>query len=354
MAEGAYHEITEALLLPRVVRLGANLCGAAFTLMKLVPARYILRRALERGELGPDTVIVESTSGTFGLALAMQAALLRRRFVMISDPVIDANLHRRLVELGAQVVICDRPAEVGGYQAARLQRLARVCAEHAESFWPEQYDNPENPASYAIVAEHLEHILGTVDCVVGPVGSGGSMCGVASALRSGRSDVWAVGVDTPRSVLFGQPDGRRALRGLGNSLMPANLDHRVFDEVHWCSAAEAFAATRDLHRAHALFQGPTSGAAYRVAAWWAARHPDARCVVMLPEEGYRYQETVYDDRWLAENGFALARDPAGPVELSDPSQVSDRWSWYRWRRRAYHDVVGREKPLRTPDLVATP
>jgi cysteine synthase A len=351
MTAGAYAEITQAQLLPRVVRLGPNLFGAVFTLMKLVPARHILLKALDDGAIDADTVIVETTSGTFGLALAMQAALMRRRFVAVSDPVIDANLHRRLTDLGTRVEICDRPLAVGGYQEARLRRLDRLRHEYPNSFCPEQYTNPENPASYSIVAEHLDRVLGGIDCVVGSVGSGGSMCGTVRALRSARGDdVRAVAVDTHHSMLFGPTDGPRALRGLGNSLMPANLDHRVFDEIHWCTAAEAYTATRDLHRTHALFQGPTSGAAYGVARWWADRQPDARCVVLLPDEGYRYQETVYDDTWLATNGYAGDRVPGAPVQVSDPTDPGTRWSWFGWSRRTYRDAVGCAPPQRVPDL----
>ena len=154
------------------------------------------------------------------------------------------------------------------------------------------------------------------------------MCGTDAGLREHTPHTGAIGVDTHRSVLFGQPDGPRALRGLGNSLRPANLDHSVFDEVHWCSAAEAYAHTRRLHARHALFQGPTSGAAYLAARWWAERHPDQQCVALLPDEGYRYQATVYDDSWLDENGYRLgpADDPAGPVTVETPAEAGQRWT----------------------------
>ncbi|MGW0551546.1 cysteine synthase family protein [Streptomyces altiplanensis] len=337
MAVNAYRETTEALLLPRIIRLGRNLYGAAFTLMKLVPARHILLKAERDGALGLATTIVETTSGTFGLALAMQAALMKRPLVLVSDPVIDPPLLRRLTDLGARVEICAEPAEVGGFQEARLKRLAEIRAEQPDSFCPEQYENPDNPASYSIVAEHIERTLGSVDCLVGPVGSGGSMCGIARALRSGGRQVHAVGVDSHHSVLFGQPDGHRTLRGLGNSLMPGNLDHRTFDEVHWCTAAEAFGATRLLHSTSALFQGPTSGAAYLAARWWAERTPDAKVLVMLPDEGYRYQETVYDDAWLAAHDLTGAL-PEAPADVADPTVPSDRWSRYAWDRRALAEV----------------
>ncbi|MDQ4021085.1 MAG: pyridoxal-phosphate dependent enzyme [Actinomycetota bacterium] len=338
-AKTAFREITEAGLIPRIVRLRDNLFGAVFSLMKLVPARYILRRALDVGQLDEDTLIVETTSGTFGLALAMQAALLERRLILVSDPVIDVNLHRRLVDLGAEVDIVRDPALVGGYQGSRLARLAEIRQRNANSFCPEQYSNPDNPRSYALVAAVLLETLGQVDCLVGPVGSGGSMCGTASYLRTVVPEAVVIGVDTHHSVLFGQPDGLRTLRGLGNSLQPANLDHSQFDDVHWCNAAEAYAATRRLHRQHALFQGPTSGAAFLVAEWYAARNPDATCVVMLPDEGYRYQASVYDDAWLAENGFDLSTWPVEPVELTHPAVHTGGWSRFPWDRRRLSEVL---------------
>ncbi|WP_089156224.1 cysteine synthase family protein [Micromonospora sp. NBS 11-29] len=335
-----FDEITEAQMMPRLVRLGANLYGAVFTLMKLLPARYILRRALARGELEPGTVIVETTSGTFGLGLAMQAALLGRKLILVGDPAVDVHLRRRLNDLGATVEICRDPARVGGYQRTRLDRLARIRAEHPRTFCPEQYRNPDNPRSYAVVAEQLVHGLGQVDCVIGPVGSGGSMCGTVRALRTATPHTRAVGVDTQHSVLFGQPDGHRPLRGLGNSLWPENLDHTVFDDVHWCTAGQAYAATRRLHSRHVIYAGPTSGAAYLVAEWHARAHPDELCVVLLPDEGYRYQSTVYDDEWLAARGYRLDDHPPAPVERTSVEPPADAWIRLRWNRRSYEDVPG--------------
>jgi cysteine synthase A len=340
-------ESTEAYLLPRLIRLAPNLYAACFTLMKLVPARYILRRAMATGLLGPDTVIVETTSGTFGLALAMQAAHLDRRLILVSDPVIDDRLLRRLTDLGTVVERVDAEAgnQVGGYQTARLNRLAEIRAQQPDSFCPEQYTNPDNPRSYSVVAELIMEALGQVDCVVGPVGSGGSMCGTVTWLRSVLPDCRAIGVDTPGSVLFGHPDRSRTLRGLGMSVMPGNLDHRVFNDVHWCSASAAYAATRQLHQRHALFMGPTSGAAYLAARWWAGNHPDALTVVMLPDEGYRYLDTVYDDRWLDANGHRGVALPAEPTRLERPRISDAGWSWFAWQRRSYAEVMAGSEEL---------
>jgi cysteine synthase len=308
--------------------------------MKLCPAKYILREARGSGALTRDSVIIESTSGTFGLALAMLAALHGHELILVSDPVIDRTLKRRLEDLGARVEIVRTCSGAGGHQQARLDRMARLQARYPNHFWPSQYHNPHNPGAYARVAESLVSAIGHIDCLVGTVGSGGSMCGTSSFLRLLFPQLHTVGVDTPGSVLFGQPDRRRLLRGLGNSLMPRNLDHTCFDELHWVGAAEAFLATRRLHRAHALYMGPTRGAALVAASWWAAEHPDAVVAVLLPDEGVRYQSTVYDDGWLRRHGVLIDRLPPEPETVSRPADVGPRWSRMRWNRRSYEEVLG--------------
>jgi cysteine synthase len=332
----------DAIALPRIVWLRPNLLGLAFPLMKLLPARYIVHKALEEGELRPGGLIAETTSGTFGLALAMVARLGGHPLTLVSDPAVDASLRRRLEDLGATVHIVREAGPSGGFQQARLKVLEQLLEANPGSFCPRQYSNPHNPVSYAPCAEQLVKAAGAIDCLVGTVGSGGSMCGIASYLRLLFPEMVAVGVDTHRSVIFGQSDAGsgRMLRGLGNSLVPPNVDHTAFDWVHWVGAAEAFHATRELHREHALFMGPTSGAAYRVADWWARRHPDALAAVILPDEGYRYQDTVYDDDWLERHGVRLDVPPREPTEWARPHDGDDPWSCHRWGRRRYEEVMG--------------
>ena len=340
MIADSYADVVEAQRIPVLVRLGDNLYALAYRLMKMVPARHILQRAEQEGRLTDDMTVVETTSGTFGLALAMQCAIRGHRLILVSDPVIDARLQRQLEDLGASVDIVREYAPGGGYQATRLARVAEIQAEMPATFCPEQYSNPDNPASYALVAELLRDRLGQVDCLVGPVGSGGSMCGTTRYLREANPDLVSIGVDTHQSVLFGQPDGPREVRGLGNSLMPANLDHTQFDEVHWLGAADVFNATRRLHREHALFMGPTSGASYHVGSWFAGANPDALTVVVLPDEGYRYHDTVYDDGWIAANGWVTDGRPDGPRTVTGPELAEQGWCRLDWGRRSLADVAG--------------
>ncbi|WP_420124967.1 PLP-dependent cysteine synthase family protein [Longimicrobium sp.] len=332
--------VVDALVLPRLVWLRPNLVGMVFTLSKLLPARYIVRKAREEGKLRPGAVIAETSSGTFGLSLAMVARLHGHPVELVSDPSIEPPLRRRLEDLGATVHIVSDPGPSGAFQIARLELLERILADNPDAFCPRQYTNPQNPASFAPCAEHLARAAGTVDCLVGPVGSGGSLCGTASALRGFSPGLSVVAVDTHHSVIFGLTEGRRTLRGLGNSLVPPNVDHAAVDLVHWVGAAQAYHATRRLHAEHAVFMGPTSGAAFLVADWHARTHPDSLTAVILPDEGYRYQDTVYDNAWLEEKGLRLDAPPAGPVEWDRPHDGTEPWAYYRWGRRTYAEVMG--------------
>ncbi|MES1241077.1 MAG: cysteine synthase family protein [Acidobacteriota bacterium] len=333
--------VVDAVELPDVVALGPNLFGVVFFLMKLIPARYILDQARQEGLLRPGSMVIETTSGTFGLALAMLCNLEGYRLRLVSDSAVDPALSRRLVDLGAEVDIVRDEGTPGGIQQARLNRLAELRAQHPDHFWPSQYENPNNPNSYARCAELLAETVGRIDCLVGTVGSGGSMCGTSRYLRVLFPDLHVIGVDTHGSVLFGLPDEKkRLLRGLGNSLMPGNVDHSAFDEIHWVLGEEGFHATRLLHRRHALYAGPTSGAAYMAAHWWAGQNPDANVAVIFPDEGYRYQETVYNDDWLRDNGIALDGLPPGPETCRHPGEVPRRWARMAWGRRTYEQVMG--------------
>ncbi|WP_292502485.1 cysteine synthase family protein [Mesorhizobium sp.] len=329
---------------PRIVPLHDELFGASFFLMKLLPARFMLERAVENGLLKPGATICESLSGSFGLALAMLAVQYRYKLILVSDWTIDQRLHRRLVQLGANVEIVEKPAAAGGFQQARLDRIAIYLEEISDSYWPAQYSNPDNPISYSKFAEQLIDRVGKVDCLVGPVGSGGSMCGTCSYLRVLFPELYAIGVDAPNSVLFGQPSGRvNHLSGLGGDIIPANVDHTQFDEIHWMIPAETFRATHRLHREHGLFMGPTSGAAYGVANWWSRRNPGKTVVAIFPDEGNRYVETVYDHQWLTTVPEWSGTPAEEPSPITTPTEDLTRWSSFSWNRRTLSEVLSEAK-----------
>jgi S-sulfo-L-cysteine synthase (3-phospho-L-serine-dependent) len=342
VAESRLHgSIVEATELPRIIRLTDNLYAAAFTLMKLLPARFIIDRAEADGILKPDTPVLETSSGTFGLALALVCGLRGYELTIVGDAAIDEELRTRLEMLGTRVVIVADNGHPGGIQGARLDCVEELRRRRPDSFVPNQYGNPDNGRSYEIVGELVLDTIGAVDCLVGAVGSGGSTGGMAAALRTENEALQLIGVDTHGSTIFGQPNAPRLLRGLGSSIYPANVCYMAYDEVHWVTPADAFRATHELYRKHALFMGPTSGASYLAAAWWAQCHPDSKVLVLLPDEGYRYQRTVYNGDWLASQEIVMDGPQPEPVMVSHPQEVPRQWSRLRWGRRAYSEVVGR-------------
>ncbi|MGY5795537.1 pyridoxal-phosphate dependent enzyme len=339
---------------PRIVELSDGLYGASFFLMKLLPARYMLEQAVEQRLLNSGATICETSSGTFGLALAMLAVQHGYKLVLVSDWSIDRHLHRRLVELGAKIDIVEKPISSGGFQQARLNRLAEYLKEVPDGYWPSQYSNANNPLAYGKFAELLIDRVGKIDCLVGPVGSGGSMCGTAKYLRALFPDLYTIGVDTTNSVLFGQPSGNFDLAGLGGEIVPSNVDHRDFDEVHWLTSVEAFRATHELHQNSGMFMGPTSGAAFKVADWWSRKNPGNKIVTIFPDEGHRYVETVYDKNWLLSvPGWS---DPVReePLVVKAPTEKLTGWSSYVWGRRTLDEVLSSLVEQAPRNLVTSP
>ncbi|MFE3288729.1 pyridoxal-phosphate dependent enzyme, partial [Streptomyces sp. NPDC059233] len=286
--------------------------------MKDRVARNILLEARRLGTLKPGDPVIESSSGTMALGVALVGRSLGHEVHIVTDPRIDPVTLAKLRALGCRVHIVEAMTS-HGWQSARLERLAELQGELPGAFWPQQYTNPDNPGAYRTLAGELLADLGRFDTLVGAVGSGGSLCGTARALRESLPALHVVGVDCVGSALFGQPDVPQRLQsGLGNSLLPKNLDRTLVDEVHWLNDHEAFAATWDLAREQQIFGGNTSGSVYRVLTGLADRaEPGSRIVGILPDRGDRYADTVYnDEHWdahrLREVPTATAPAPLGP------------------------------------------
>ncbi|MFK3984796.1 pyridoxal-phosphate dependent enzyme [Micromonospora sp. NPDC050397] len=277
--------------------------------MKDRVARRVILEARRTGVLREGAPIVESSSGTMALGVALVGTYLGHPVHIVTDPRIDPVTLAKLEAMGCSVhVVGAMTAQ--GWQSARLERLAELMRDLPGAWWPQQYSNPENPAAYRTLAAELLEDLGTVNVLVGSVGSGGSLCGTSAALLEHLPDLKVVGVDCVGSVLFGQPDvATRRQSGLGNSLYPDNIDYRLFDEIHWLSDDEAFDATRSLAREQKIFAGNTSGSVYRVLTHLASRAaPGTRIVGIMPDRGDRYTDTVYRHR------------PEGPI-AAVPTEV---------------------------------
>ncbi|ALV39180.1 PLP-dependent cysteine synthase family protein [Streptomyces sp. CdTB01] len=291
-------------------------------------ALHMVRAARERGQLLPGARIVESTSGTLGLGLALAGATYGHPVTVVTDPGMEPLMTGLLTAYGAEVELVDTPHPIGGWQEARRHRVEELLARHPDAWCPDQYNNPDNVAAYAPLAHELVAQLGRIDTLVVSVGTGGHSAGIASVLRGFFPRLRVVGVDTTGSTIFGQPAAPRLMRGLGSSIYPRNVAYDLFDEVHWAAAPEAVWAARHLARDHYATGGWSVGAVALVARWLARTLPaEDRIVAVFPDGPQRYVGTVFNDTYCHEHGL-LGHLPADdPDEIGHPGdRTVTRWT----------------------------
>ncbi|WP_406836387.1 PLP-dependent cysteine synthase family protein [Streptomyces sp. AHU1] len=292
------------------------------------PGLHMVKRARARGDLKPGGRIIESTSGTLGLGLALAGMVHGHPVTLVTDPGLESSMTRLLTAHGARVNVVSEPHPTGGWQQARRERVQRLLEQHPDSWCPDQYNNPDNVAAYTPLALELASEMGHIDVLVCSVGTGGHSAGISRVLRQLYPELTVVGVDTTGSTIFGQPARSRLMRGLGSSIYPRNVAYEQFSEVHWVAPHEAVWACRRLASSHYATGGWSVGAVALVAGWLARTMPaDARIAAIFPDGPQRYLGTVYDDDYCAAHGL-LDSPPAPEPELIarlDEKEVT-RWT----------------------------
>ncbi|MFL1599267.1 PLP-dependent cysteine synthase family protein [Gordonia amicalis] len=296
--------------------------------MKDRPALHMVERARARGDLAPGAQIVESTSGTLGLGLALAGIVFGHPVTLVTDPGLEPILRQMLAAYGAHVDIVTEPHPTGGWQQARRDRVRSLLQLDDTAWCPDQYSNPDNVTGYNPLGVELIAQLRHVDVLVCSVGTGGHSAGVAHALRQFNPDLEVVGVDTVGSTIFGQPAQSRVMRGLGSSIYPRNVDYDQFSEVHWVGPAEAVWACRTLAATHYATGGWSVGAVALVAGWLArTRLADTRIAAIFPDGPARYYGTVYNDEYCRAHHLLDVPVPTGPRTIDDPlNEVATSWT----------------------------
>ncbi|MFD7340323.1 PLP-dependent cysteine synthase family protein [Streptomyces violascens] len=292
------------------------------------PGLHMVERARARGDLEPGGRIIESTSGTLGLGLALAGLVHGHPVTLVTDPGLERSMAQLLTAYGAQVTLVSEPHPTGGWQQARRDRVARLLERHPGSWCPDQYSNPDNTTAYTPLALELAQQLGHIDVLVCSVGTGGHSAGVSRVLRQLFPGLQLVGVDTIGSTIFGQPARPRLMRGLGSSIHPRNVAYDHFSEVHWVAPAEAVWTCRQLAASHYATGGWSVGAVALAAGWLARTLPaETRIAAIFPDGPQRYLGTVYDDDYCTAHGL-LGTPPAAEPEIVgrlDEKEVT-RWT----------------------------
>ncbi len=258
----------------------------------------MIEDAERRGVLKPGNVIVEPTSGNTGIALAAVAAAKGYRIILTMPDTMSVERRKLLAAYGAELVLTEGAKGMKG----AIAKAEEIAAATPGAFVPMQFNNPANPRVHReTTAEEIwRDTDGKVDIVVAGVGTGGTISGIASALKPRKPSFLAIAVEPDASpVLSGGQPGPHKIQGIGAGFVPAVYDAKLIDEIIRVKHEDAGATARELAKKEGILVGISSG-----AALWAARQVASRpssagktIVVILPDTGERYLST-----WLFEEG----------------------------------------------------
>jgi N-(2-amino-2-carboxyethyl)-L-glutamate synthase len=282
------------------------------------PALWILKRAIERGDIVSETLIVESTSGNFGCAMATFAAMLQLEFVPVIDPNVSPINEAYLRAACKRVVKVTERDDTGGYLKTRLQTVKSLLSENARSYWPNQYENVDGAAAhYHLTGGEICRAVPDADYVFLGVSSAGTIAGVSRRVKECIPSAKIVAVDVEGSVIFGRAPQRRLIPGLGASVAPALLRQALIDDLQIVSERDSVRACHELLSVHNLFVGGSSGSVYAAIQRYFARNPPGptrpKVVFLCCDRGSPYVTSLYNSQWLAQHMSGFDQ-PAGSSE----------------------------------------
>lgn len=259
--------------------------------------------ALERqGRISLGTTLIESSSGSLGVALAMIAAERGYKFICVVDPNVNDQNKRIMTALGASLVEVTERDENGGYLGTRIAYIESHIARNPQVVWLNQYENAENPGAHArMTAPAIAEAFGLLDYLFVGAGTTGTLMGCVQYFAEHRPEVKIVAVDSIGSVTFGGPAGKRWIPGLGTSRRPAIFRNSDLFDCAFVNEVSAVQMCRRLARAEGLLVGGSTGTVLAAVELWRDRiEPSATIVVISPDLGERYLDTIYCDDWVIE------------------------------------------------------
>ncbi len=253
-------------------------------------ALYMVRKAEERGELKPCSRIIEVTSGNTGIALAMISAIRGYRFTAVMPESMSPERRKMMKAFGAEIVLTPAEEDMGG----AMNMYNQLVSENPDAWFPRQFENPDNVAAHreGLGMEIVEETGGKIDAFVAGIGTGGTLIGVAQALKEANPNIRIIGVEPAESaVLSGGNPGHHSIQGIGEGFIPGIVrDNRsLIDEVIAVRSEDAISKSRELSMKHGILVGISSGANVIAAEEAGKRYRNV--VTILPDRGERYLST---------------------------------------------------------------
>jgi 2,3-diaminopropionate biosynthesis protein SbnA len=267
-------------------------------------ALSIIRNGVDRGCITPGTVVIESTSGNMGIGLAQACALLGLRFICVVDPKTTQQNIRILKAYGAEISHVTEPDPLTGeYLQARIDRVQQLLCTIPDSFWPNQYSNIYNArAHYQTMQEVLDALGEPPDYLFCATSTCGTIRGCAEYIRDHNLPTRVIAVDAVGSVIFGGQKAKRLIPGHGAAIIPPLFQPDLAYRAVHLNDIDCVMGCRKLTRTEAILAGGSSGAVIMAVQKFSAQIPNgAICVVILPDRGERYLDTIYADDWVEEH-----------------------------------------------------
>jgi len=253
----------------------------------------MIEAAEQAGKIGPNTIIVEPTSGNTGIALAMVCAARGYRCRLVMPETMSNERRMLLRAYGAELVLTPGPEGMLG----AIRRAEEIVASDPNCFMPQQFNNPANPEVHRrTTAEEIwRDTDGKVDILVAGVGTGGTITGVAEVIKARKPGFQAIAVEPEASPMLSKgTKGPHPIQGIGAGFIPEVLNTHAYDEVITVKNDDAFETARAAAREEGLLVGISSGAALWAAIQVAKRPENAGklIVTIIPSFGERYLSTA--------------------------------------------------------------
>lgn len=264
--------------------------------IKTRTAYNMLKKAEEEGILKPDSIIVEPTSGNQGIGIALVGAVKGYRVRIIMPDSVSQERRKLVQQYGAEVVLIHDDGDIGKCIDECLQTAIRMAKEDPRVYVPEQFSNRNNPLvhKYHTAVEILEQVEGPIDGFCSGVGTGGTLSGIGEVLKNQYPDItiWAVEPEHA-AILSGGSIGTHLQMGIGDGLIPKNLNRNIYEDICVVTDEEALDISRRLAREEGLLCGISSGSNVAAAIRLAKKlGKGKRVVTVLPDTGERYFSTV--------------------------------------------------------------
>jgi N-(2-amino-2-carboxyethyl)-L-glutamate synthase len=268
------------------------------------PAFSIISNAMETGAIQPDSVVVESSSGNMGIGLAQACSYYGLRFICVVDPKTTAQNIRLLETYGAEIDLVTEPdPTTGEFLKARIDRVQAILYSVENGFWPNQYSNIYNPIAHHQTMHEIAMALeGRVDYLFCATSTCGTMRGCVEYIRHNNLNTKVFAVDALGSVIFGGQNAKRLIPGHGAGVVPPLFQEHLADECVHVSDVDCIVGCRSLVRKEAVLAGGSSGAVLMAVNQVRERIPArSTCVMVFPDRGERYMDTIYSNEWVQEH-----------------------------------------------------